>query len=67
MSGRANLRRATDHGATVQSGYCPIGLLTCRVTVSWATILGLMSGNLQSRRGMYILKSCIADGNFHSL
>ena len=38
MSGRANLRRTTDHWATVRSGYCPIGLLSCRITVSWFTI-----------------------------
>ena len=55
MSGRANLRRATDHRATVRSGYCPIGLLSCRVNLSWATItranvrsgyclVGLLSG-----------------------
>ena len=39
MSGRANHRRATDDCATVRSGYCPIGLLSCRVTVSRAIIL----------------------------
>ena len=38
MSGRANLRQATGHRATARSGYCPMGLLSCRVTVSWATI-----------------------------
>ena len=31
MSDRSNVRRASGH-------YCPIGLLSCRVTVSWATI-----------------------------
>ena len=38
MPGRANLRRATNHWAVVRSGYCPIGLLFCRVTASWAFI-----------------------------
>ena len=37
MSGRANLCRTTDHWVTVWSGYCPIGLLSCWVTVSKAT------------------------------
>ena len=39
MSGQANVRRAASHWATVQWGYCPIGLLSCRVTVSRATTL----------------------------
>ena len=34
----ANVCRATNHRATVQSSYCPIGLLSCRVTVSRTTI-----------------------------
>ena len=33
-----NVRRATDHRVTVWSGYRPIGLLSCRVAVSQATI-----------------------------
>ena len=33
MSGRANLHWAADHRATG-----PIGLLSCWVTVSWATV-----------------------------
>ena len=48
MSGRtnvcqANVRRARDHLGTVQSGYCPIGLLSCRgtsirATIPWANV-----------------------------
>ena len=38
MSGRAKSDRANLRRATVRSGYCPIGLLSCRVPVSWATI-----------------------------
>ena len=42
MSDRANVRRATDHGATVlsgyyQSGYYPFGLMSGRAVVCWAT------------------------------
>ena len=38
MSGRANIRRSSNHRATLQSGYCLIGILSYRVTVSRATI-----------------------------
>ena len=60
MSGRANPRRATDHGATVQSGYYLIGLLSCRVTVSWATILELMSGRAAVRRDTVLSGYCLS-------
>ena len=55
MSGRtnvcqANVRRARDHLGTVLSGYCPIGLLSCRVSVCRGFVLGEVSVGLLSSR-----------------
>ena len=51
MSGRPNHRRATDHWATVRSGYCPIGLLSCRVIILRAAVrrANVLSGYSLSR------------------
>ena len=45
ISGRANLRRATDHRATVRLGYCPFRLLSVGLLS-----FGLMPGQVAVRR-----------------
>ena len=60
MSGRANVCQATDHRATVRLGYCPIGLLSCRVTVSRLLSLGPMLGRAVVRRATVLLGYCLS-------
>ena len=58
MSGQTKVRLATDHLASVRSGYCPIGLRPIWLLPVGQLFLGLMSGRAVVRQTAVLSGYC---------